>query len=157
MRLSRKVGILNATGVCHQTQSLEACAVSERVTASYIIAAITAFIPVVRRDILLTILIVSNEANFPGKFSPDLSWKRVKKTPFICLTNFHPPAKYDLPFYPTSDVGYDKPLKLIHSFGPGTAGTFTTTLILSSPHRLPLDSSSGHKVAPAFHFFQIGK
>lgn len=157
MRLSRKVGILNATGVCHQTQSLEVCAVSERVTASYIIAAITAFIPVVRRDILLTILIVSNEANFPGKFSFDLSQKRVKKTPFIRLTNFHPPAKYDLPFYPTSDVGYDKPLKLIHSFGPGTAGTFTTTLILSSPHRLPLDSSSGHKVAPAFHFFQIGK
>ena len=86
--------------------------------------------------------------------SPDLSWKRVKKTPFIRLTNLHPPAKYDLSFYPTSDVGYDKPLKLIHSFGPGKAGTFTTTLILSSPHRLPLDSSSGHKVAPAFHFFR---
>ena len=51
MRLSRKVGILNATGVCHQTQSLEECAVSERFTASYVIAAIIALIPVVRRDI----------------------------------------------------------------------------------------------------------
>ena len=59
--------------VCATKPKVWKCAVSERVTASYIIAAIIAFIPVVRRDILLTILIVSNEANFSGKFSFDLS------------------------------------------------------------------------------------
>ena len=118
-----------------------------------IIAVIIALIPVARRDIL-TVLIVSNEAKFPDKFSPDLYWERVEKTPFIGLTNFHLPAKNDLSFYLTSDVGLDKPLKLVNSFSPGTVGNFASTLILSSPHRLPLDSSNGHKIASAFYFFK---
>ena len=100
---------------------------------------------------------MSKEANFPGIFSPDSSWKRVKKTPFISLTNFQAPAKNDLSFYLTSYVGFDKPLKLVTSLGPGTVGNFASTLNLSSPRQLPLDSSNGHKIVSALHIFKIEK